>query len=330
MRHQPVRFVVAACAVLVLLAAAGVRVAAQRSYTPARTSDGHPDLQGVWNFSTPTPLERPKELADKASFSDAELSELLKQVAPLAQGGAADRDTRPAVGTAADVALAYNEFWSERGRPLKRTSLVTDPPDGKIPPLTAEAKQRAAARVNTRDRPAQGPEDRGLWERCISRGEMPRIPGTYNNNVQIFQAPGYVVLHYEMIHESRIIPLDGRPHIGEEIRQWLGDSRGRWEGDTLVVDTTNFSDKTNFRESGRGLHLTERFTRTEANTINYEFTVDDPSTFTKAWSAALPWTAVRGLVYEYACHEGNVGLMGILSGARADDRAEEAAKKGSK
>jgi len=298
---------------------------AASTYTPARTSDGQPDLQGVWNFSTPTPLERPKDLGDKAFYTDAEFSALLTE---LAQGG---RDARPAAGTTADVAGAYNEFWSERGRPLRRTSLITDPADGKLPPLTAEAKQRVAARVNTRERPAQGPEDRSLWERCLSRGEMPRIPGTYNNNVQIFQGPGYVVLHYEMIHENRIIPLDGRPHIGENVRQWLCDSRGRWEGNTLVVDTTNFSEKTSFRESGSGLHLTERFTRTGPNSIDYQFTVDDPSTFTKPWSAGLPWSRVESLVYEYACHEGNIGLHGILAGARADEKAEaEAAKKGSK
>jgi hypothetical protein len=303
---------------------------AAQTYTAQRTADGQPDLQGVWNFSTPTSLERPNSLGDKAAYSDAELAKLLKEVAPLAEGGAADRDTRPAKGSVADVTLAYNEFWSERGRPLQRTSLITDPADGKLPALTAEAKARVAARVNTRDRPAQGPEDRGLWERCLSRGEMPRIPGTYNNNVQIFQGPGYVVLHYEMIHENRIIPLDGRPHVGPEIRQWLGDSRGRWEGNTLVVDTTNFSDKTSFRESGAGLHLIERFTRNEANSIDYRFTVDDPTTFTKSWSAALPWNRVPGMVYEYACHEGNLGLQGILAGARADERAEtDAAKKGS-
>jgi hypothetical protein len=305
--------------------------AAAKTFTPPRTPDGQPDLQGVWNFSTPTPLERPKELGDKAFYTDAEMAKLLKEVAPLAEGGAADRDTRPAKGSVADVTLAYNEFWSERGKPLQRTSLIMDPADGKLPALTAEAKARIAARVNTRDRPAQGPEDRSLWERCLSRGEMPRLPGTYNNNVQIFQGAGYVVLYYEMIHENRIIPLDGRPHVGPEIRQWLGDSRGRWDGNTLVVDTTNFTDKTSLRESGSGLHLIERFTRTDANSIDYSFTVEDPATFTKSWSAGLPWSRVPGMVYEYACHEGNHGLRGILAGARADERAEaDAAKKGSR
>jgi hypothetical protein len=300
-----------------------------RTYVPARTVDGQPDLEGVWNFSTPTPLERPQALGDKASYTDAEYAALLKEGTPLAQGGAADRDNRPARGTAADVAGAYNEFWSERGRPLQRTSLIFDPPDGKIPPLTPETTRRIAGRVNTRNRPAEGPEDRSLWERCVSRGEMPRIPGTYNNNVQIFQTAGLVVLHYEMIHETRFIPLDNRPHLGPQIRQWLGDSRGRWEGNTLIVDTTNFSDKTNFRESRSGLHLTERFTRTDANTINYEFTIDDPSVFTKSWSGGLPWNKVAAQVFEYECHEGNIGLYGILTGARADDKAAAEAKQGS-
>jgi hypothetical protein len=341
MRHRYPGILAASAAALLLVGLSPVPAVGQtatpdakkstaQTYTAPRTADGQPDLQGVWNFSTPTPLERPKELGDKESYTDAELAKLLKEVAPLAEGGAADRDTRPAKGTTADVALAYNEFWSERGRPLQRTSLITDPRDGKIPALTADAKARIAARVSTRDRPAQGPEDRSLWERCLSRGEMPRIPGTYNNNVQIFQGAGYVVLHYEMIHENRIIPLDGRPHVGPEIRQWLGDSRGRWDGNTLVVDTTNFSDKTNFRESGSRLHLIERFTRADAVLIEYTFTVEDPTTFTRPWSAALPWSRVPGMIYEYACHEGNLGLHGILAGARADERAEaDAAKKGS-
>jgi hypothetical protein len=301
---------------------------AGKPFTQARTPDGQPDIQGVWNFSTPTPLERPS--GGKEAFTDEEFGELLKQVAPLTAGAAADRDTRPARGSKLDVDLAYNEFWSERGRPLRRTSLIIDPADGKLPPLTAEAQRRAAARASTRERPAEGPEDRGLWERCISRGEIPRIPGTYNNNVQIFQVPGYVVLHYEMVHESRIIPLDGRPHLGPALRQWLGDSRGRWEGNTLTVETTNFSDKTNFRESGAGLHLVERFSRTDANRIDYQFTVTDPSTFTHPWTAGLPWNRLSGQVYEYACHEGNSGLRGILEGARADEKAAAAARTGSK
>jgi hypothetical protein len=329
----------AAAAAVVVVSGLAMPLGAQRStadpaksgksYSQPRTPDGQPDIEGVWNFSTPTPLERPS--GSKDAFSDEEFGALLKQVAPLASGAAADRDTRPPRGSKLDVDLAYNEFWSERGKPLRRTALITDPPDGKVPPLTSDAQRRMAARANTRDRPAEGPEDRGLWERCISRGEIPRIPGTYNNNVQIVQAPGFVVLHYEMVHETRIIPLDGRPHIDQSVRQWLGDSRGRWEANTLVVDTTNFSNKTSFRESGEGLHLVERLRRTDANTLDYQFTVTDPSTFTRSWTAGLPWNRVPAQVYEYACHEGNYGLFGILEGARADEKASAAAaRRGSK
>jgi len=179
-------------------------------------------------------------------------------------------------------------------------------------------------------RVSDGPETRSLWERCITHSSLPRMTSGYNNNLQIVQGAGYVVILYEMIHEARVIPLDGHPHVDASIRQWLGDSRGRWEGDTLVVDVTNFSDKTSFRGSSANLHLVERFTRVDANTMNYEFTVSDSSTWATAWTAAVPMPRLGGIMYEYACHDGNYGLTCQLAGARADERnAADAGKKGS-
>ena len=207
--------------------------------------------------------------------------------------------------------------------------------------MSPEGQQRADASQGFRQGPPAGPEDRSLWERCITRG-VPRTPGGYNNHFQIFQTPGHVVILIEMVHEARVIPLDGRPHPAPAIRQWLGDSRGRWEGETLVVETTNFTDKASFRGSGEGLHLVERFTRVDADTVDYQFTVEDPTTWTRPWTAAWPLTslgqAVGGLdqvevplMFEYACHEGNYGLTGQLAGARAEEReAADASKRSSR
>jgi hypothetical protein len=206
----------------------------------------------------------------------------------------------------------------------KRTSLIVDPPDGKIPPLTEEGRKRVEARAAMLRRPPTGPEDRNLWERCIlGTAGPPIVPGPYNNNFQLFQTRDYVVILNEMIHDARIIPLDGRPHVPAKVRQWMGDSRGRWEGNTLVVDTTNFTGKTNFRGAGEGLHLIERFTRMDAGTLLYEFTVADASAFTRTWSAALPMTKSDDLIYEYACHEGNYGMFNMLSAARAEEKGQK-------
>lgn len=197
--------------------------------------------------------------------------------------------------------------------------------------MTPEGQQRAAALGAGGGRGADSWEDRSLWERCLTRGGLPRIPGSYNNNVQIFQSPAYVVILYEMIHEARIIPIDGRPHVDPHIRQWLGDSRGRWEGQTLVVQTTNFTAKTSFRGSTENMRLVGRFTRSGADTIDYRFTVEDPATFTRPWTAELPLTRVQGQVYEYACHEGNYGMRNLLTGHRVQEKAAaEAARKGLK
>ena len=282
----------------------------------------HPDLQGTWNFSTITPLERPAEFAAKEFLTDAEAS---GYEARTAQRN--NRDTREQSADA-DVSSAYNEFWWDRGvhaarvNGRTRTSLIVDPPDGRIPALTADGQQRAAARAEARRlHPADGPEDRSLGERCLLfNAGPPMLSGPYNNYVQILQNRDHVVILNEMIHDSRIVPLDGRPHLPPAIRRLLGDSRGRWEGNSLVVETTNFSGQTSVRGSGERLRLVERFTRVDAGTLLYEFTLDDPASFVKPWTAVLPMTKTDDRIYEYACHEGNYAMTGILRGARATDQ----------
>jgi hypothetical protein len=308
-------------AVLLLAASPVVGQTTTNGRTPVRTPWGDPDLQGLWTNATITPFERPRELGDKQTLSAEEAAAFEKQTVQ-----ARDADRREGAGADADLALAYNQFWYDRGTKVvgtRRTSLVVDPPDGRIPSLTAEGQRRADARAAARRRsPADGPEDRALAERCIlwPTAGPPMLPGGYNNNYQILQTPTHVVILVEMIHDVRIIPLDPRPHASPSIRQWLGDSRGHWEGNTLVVTTTNFTNKTNFRGSSEDLRLTERFTRADADTINYEFTVEDPTTFTKPWTAAVPMTKAEGPIFEYACHEGNYGMTNLLSGARAEEK----------
>jgi hypothetical protein len=285
-----------------------------------RTPWGDPDLQGLWTNATITPFERPANLSDKPVLTEDEAAEYEKQT-----NAARDADNRGG-GTDADLGRAYNQFWYDRGNRVvgtRRTSLVTDPADGRVPALTAAAQQRADERAAARKRsPADGPEDRSLAERCIlwPTAGPPMIPGGYNNNYQVLQAPGYVVILVEMIHDVRIIPLDGRPHLPRTVRQWMGDSRGRWDGNTLVVTTTNFTDKTNFRGASPEMRLVERFTRVDADTMDYQFTVDDPSSFTRTWTAAIPMTKTEGPIFEYACHEGNYGMTNLLSGARAQEK----------
>lgn len=302
------------------------RPAPPKKWTQPRTPDGQPDLQGLWSNATITPFQRPKELAGKEFFTEQEAADYEKRI--LREG---NRDVRGR-NAAADLNGAYNEFWFDRGTkvvPTRRTSLVVDPPDGKVPPLTPEAQKRAAAREEIARRPPEGPEDLPLVVRCIVWPTVvPMLPTAYNNNYQILQSPGYVTILTEMIHDVRVIPLDGRPHIPENIRQLLGDSRGHWEGKTLVVDTTNFTDKTHFSNCDRNLHLIERFTRTDANTILYQFTVIDPTAFTLPWKGEVPLRATPGPIFEYACHEGNYSMETILKGARAQEK--EAAKKDSR
>jgi len=295
-----------------------------------RTPDGHPDLQGTWTNSTITPLERPRELAGKEFFTEQEAADYEKRV--LQALNTDNRDGPPEI----DVGRSYNEAWRERGKLLLRTSLIIDPPDGRIPALTAEGQKRATARAEDRRRrgpdPADSWEDRNLAERCITRG-APKLPGGYNNNFLILQTPGYVAMLQEMIHEVRLIPLDGRPHVDKTVQLWLGDSRGRWEGDTLVVETTNFDERiiaNSFNccgSAGANLHVVERFRRISADAIDYEYTVDDPATYTRPWTVAVPMTKIQEPIYEYACHEGNYAMKGILAGARAQEKAKEDAKK---
>ena len=295
----------------------------QKTWTPPKTADGKPDLSGIWTNVTITPLERPADLAGKATFTPAEAAAYEKKT--VAENNADRRDLPPA----ADVGKAYNDAWWDRGTKVVgtlRTSLISDPPDGRVPPLTPDGQKRLeATRTYARLHPADGPEDRALSERCLlwPTAGPPMLPSFYNNNYQIIQGPGYVAIVVEMIHDVRVIPTDGRPHLPSNIRQWLGDSRGHWEGNTLVVDTTNFNDKTRYRGSTENMHLTEKFTRVDPDTILYEFTVDDPATFTKPWTAQIPMRKTQGPVYEYACHEGNYAMTGMLGGAR---EAEKAAK----
>jgi len=236
-----------------------------------------------------------------------------------------NRDRRD--GTAeADVGRAYNEFWYDRGSHIvesRHTSLIIDPPDGKIPALTPEAQKRQAALAEyRRQHPGDGPEDFSLANRCIlwTTAGPPMLPGAYNNNYRIVQSPGNVTILIEMIHDARIIPTDGRPHLPSNVRQWLGDSRGHWEGDTLVVETTNFTDKTNFRGADENMRLVERFTRVDADTIIYEFTVHDLSSFTKPWTAQIPMKRTPEPLLEYACHEGNYAMEGMLRGLRTEEK----------
>jgi hypothetical protein len=296
--------------------------------TIPRVAGGHPDLTGIWVNSTITPLERPDELAGKATMTDAEAREYEKKDIEVntldsdVESSFNKRTGGPGVG-------AYNNSWTDRGTELarvdgvKRTSLIIDPPNGKIPELTPEARERNSAFA------AQANFDsvynRPLGERCLSTAHSgpPILSGLYNNNYEIVQTSDVVAILAEQVHDVRMIRMNGT-HAPSNVRKWLGDSIGHWEGDTLVVDTTNFTDKTRFRGASPNLHVIERFKRVDANTILYRATIDDPSTFTKQWTLEYPFVATKGPVYEYACQEGNYALTGILRGARKAD--EEAAK----
>jgi len=291
-----------------------------KAYSPPRTPDGQPDLQGVWTNITITPLERPANLAGKEFFTPAEARQYEKDT--VERNNADRRDG----GAQADLSRAYNDAWYDRGTKVVetlRTSLIIDPPDGRIPRV---AQQGVPAAPVGFGRPPEGPEDRSLAERCILWGTAgpPMLPSFYNNNYQIVQAPGYVTIMVEMIHDARIIPLDtpnaARPHLNSSVRQWMGDPRGHWEGNTLVVETTNFSDRTRFQRSSQNMRLVERFTRTAPDTILYEFTVDDPSAFTRPWTGQIPMKRTEGPIIEYACNEGNYAMEGMLAGARADEK----------
>lgn len=322
-------------AALALLWAVGV-AGQSKTWTPPRTGWGDPDLQGIWNIATSTPLQRPGDVAGKEVLTEEEASEFAERLA-----NDLNRDRRDG-GAEADVNRAYNEHWMDAKRLKttadKRTSLVVDPPDGRIPPLVPLPPEREKRRV-ARDEAARR-FNAGLADsyldlipslRCIVRTDRPpHLPIIYNNTYQIFQSPGYVVINVEMIHSARFIPLDGRPHIGKNLRQWLGDSRGRWEGNTLVVETTNFRPDDNVvygNADPETFRIVERFTRVDANTIDYTFTIADPRTWTKPWTATLPWNKTDDQLYEYACHEDNFDMVYLLAGARAREKAAEAAAK---
>jgi len=319
-----------------------VSVHAQGMSVLPRLSDGRPNLQGVWDFRTLTPLQRPQD-QENSVLSVEEAAEIeARSVARTNQAFAPSevRDEPLPVGGAVG---AYNQYWVDQGAGVvgdKRTSLITDPLTGRVPML--QPGQELVELSLNEDRPGSRPvrvraagigvdsyEDRGLAERCLLgfNSGPPIVPAGYNQNIQIFQTPDHVVILHEMVHDARVVPLDGRGHLSDGVRQWMGDSRGYWDGDVLVVETTNFTDKTaSFNPSvatgagtGTSLHLTERFSLADDDTLRYEFTVNDPTTFTQPFTAILPMKRGEGM-YEYACHEGNYGLSNILSGARQEER----------
>ena len=296
-----------------------------------RAADGHPDLQGIWTNATITPMERPAALAEKPTLTDAEAAAFEKRAADDLSNldGKSEGPLLAAAGSSGTG--GYNVLFIDRGSELarvdgvKRSSLVVDPADGKVPPTTPEARQRSAAMMRANFR-FDSAKERPLAERCLlgfgSTSGPPMMPVLYNNNYQIVQTPTTVMILVEMVHDVRIVRMNGT-HVPSNVRQWLGDSIGHWEGDTLVVDTTNFTDQTKFRGSSENLHVIERFKRVDAGTILYRVTIDDPSTFTKIWTMEYPFRTTSGPIYEYACHEGNYALTDILGGARKADGASQ-------
>jgi hypothetical protein len=323
--------------------AAGTAPKTEKPWSVSHTPWGDPDLQGIWDNETATPFERPKELGTKAFWTPEEMVQ--RQAVELAsetkRRRGEDDATRPDLTKSPISGNEYNRTFFDTGKPkrvIKQTSLIVDPADGRMPPLTPEALKRWAAREVARSGRGEGDswEDRNPWERCLTYGGLPyeMNAGEQSPYKQILQTPGYVIIAIEMMHDVRIIPLDGRPHVSPSIRGYLGDSRGHWQGNTLVVDTTNFTDHQNggpimpshqgirfYDGSGETLHLVERFTRVDADSMDYEFTVTDPKTYLTPWSAVIPWNkdaAVKSIL-EYTCHEGNYGLADILKGARKNE-----------
>jgi hypothetical protein len=306
------------------------QTAPTKPWSVPRTPDGQPDLQGTWTNATVTPFQRPTQLDTKQFFTAEEAAAFEKQ---RVQHGNAD--LIEGERGASDLARrAYNNFWVDRGTRVTktmRTSLVMDPPDGRVPPFTPEARKKFDAfHAQLALHPADSPEDRFLSERCILFGAAgpPMLPEPYNNNYEIVQSRGVVAIAVEMNHDTRIIPLDGSPHLAPEIRQWTGDSRGHWEGDTLVVDTTNFKFNNQSRfgvgyldgMTDENLHVVERFRRADASTIIYQATIDDPTVYTKPWTVEISMAKRTDRIFEYACHEGNYAMTDMLSGARAEEK----------
>ena len=350
MGHRHVAFVSVLAVLIAVVSVSDGPIAAQApearsdTWTPPRTAAGHPDLQGVWMNNTATPFERPEELEGRRSLTDAEV-EALQEAAGTLFNGEADAAFGDAVFKAAlaqtdgqgvdikatngfDVVTGnYNQFWLVDREFDGRTSVVVDPPDGRIPPLTPAARdRRAAAAEHRRMHPADGPEDLPLGHRCVNFG-VPKVGAGYNSYHQIFQTRDHVAILSEMAHDARIIPIDGHPHVADGIRQWNGDARGRFEGNTLVIETRNFSPKSQFRGANEQLYLVERFTPVGPNSLRYEFSVTDPTTWTRSWTGMIPFERSDEAIYEYACHEGNEGLPGALRGYRAQEKAAAAAQR---
>lgn len=317
----------------------GAQRQTRQNWKTPRTADGQPDLQGVWANNAATPLERPKELAGRSSLTDEEVAAMKKKAAQLYNGNgdaafgdtifqtvyAAVKGTAPSAGPHIKAANEfdggtgdYSSEWIVQREWDNRTSLITDPPDGKIPAMTPEGQARRAEAFAAMSRPATRAQDRGLQERCITYGSPQLIAG-YQSYYQILQSKNAVIVMTEMIHDARVIPLDRSPHPPAEIEKWLGDSRGHWEGDTLVVDSANYKPRAFMSFSTEKLHVTERLTRTGPDSLKYEITIDDPGTWTKPWSLMIPLKQAQVRVFEYACHEGNIGLAGILAGARKEE-----------
>ena len=310
---------------------------AGKTWVPPRTPEGQPDLQGVWTNNTVTPLERPKELGSKEFYTVEELQALAKKererLEDIEEHGQPAANHSGVEGAAADdVHYDFSQFGLDRSQSKlawnRRTSIIVGP-DGRIPPLTPEARARVTAiRAKAKGHEFDGPENFSLGARCLARPNVvPLLPTAYNSNLQIVQGPGYVAIETEEIHDVRIIPTDGRPHISKNIRQWYGDSVGHWEGNTLLIDTTNFTDLSPY-QGAQYVHIIERLTRADQDTILYQFTVEDPGMWTKPWSGELAITRIDGQLYEYACHEANYPLANTVRGARVAEA--EAAKKSAK
>ena len=313
-------------------AAAG-QTAAPDNWTSPRTADGHPDLQGTWANNSATPLQRPEQLGDKARLTDEELAELTSQIATFRNAEQAgdllgDRLIQQALGNSEfqdfdAVTGNYNAFWLVERHLDNRTSLIIDPPNGRRPPQTDASSARARERAAYgRAHPADGPEDRGLGDRCLHFA-VPNMGSGYNSYFQLLQTPDQVTIIQEMGHLVRTIPLDGRPHLDDKIPQWTGNARGRWDGDTLVVETRNYESRSRFSGASENLVLVERFSRTAPNVLRQEITLNDPDTWTRPWTVELLLEQTQEPIFEYACHEGNYAMPGILGGARAQERAAD-------
>jgi len=307
--------------------------AQQPQWHAPRTADGHPDLQGIWTSATITPLERPDEFGGRRALTAQETARLENAEASLVSNSAKPTDLQQALpGDCKDFGrgCGYNNFWLDRGMQVvtidgeKRTSLLIDPPDGKIPPLTAERRQHVVARAQQIRHNYDGPEARPLGERCLlafgSSSGPPMLPVLYNNHYHIVQSKDAIMILVEMVHDARIVRLDGK-HVASNVRKWMGDSIGHWEGETLVVETTNFTDYESFRGTTRDARVIERFTRVAPGKIHYRFTIEDPQAFTRSFTGELPLHRTDDSIYEYACHEGNYALRGILAGAREQEKA---------